>query len=129
MADIYEISRFCEENGYGVNINRLKVPDYLDISSNAIDNHLEVYKNVDICSIHGPMNDLNCGSKDALIKDITLKRFEFAYEISQSLKCKNIILHNGFVPGTGVSKIWEERAVVFWNDFLFNKNNETVFFH
>jgi sugar phosphate isomerase/epimerase len=127
-GNILEISKFCERNDFGVNIDRFCEPDYLENNPDSIKEHLEVYKNVDICSIHGPLYDLNFGSKDPLIREVTLKRYEYAYEISCKLKCKNIILHNGYVPGTSFHLNWVERAKTFWNNFLANKAGETVFY-
>jgi len=101
-GDTFGISKICKKYNLGVNIDNFYKPDYLLNNPNAIKEHLEVYKNIDICSIHGPFCDLNYGSNDTLIVEATLKRFEYAYEISCKLNCQNIVLHNGYVPGTSV---------------------------
>lgn len=33
-------------------------------------------------------------------------RFEYLYEISRKLGCKNIVLHHGYVPGTSYPQNW-----------------------
>jgi sugar phosphate isomerase/epimerase len=127
-GNIVEVSKLCRKYHIGVNIDRFYKPDYLENSPNAINEHLECYKNIDICSIHGPFADLNFGSSDVLIREVTAKRFEYAYDISCKLGCKNIILHNGYVPGTSTPSNWIKRGRIFWDDFLNNKNRETIFY-
>ena len=128
LRNIFEISKFCESNNFDVNIDQFSVPDFLEKSPNAIDEHQQIYKNVNIYSIHGSKYDLNIGSRDSLIREVTLKRYESTYEISEKLKCKNIIFHNGYVPGTTSHSSWVKRAKVFWNKFLRNKPREVNFY-
>ena len=71
-----EISKLCKKYNLGVNVDSFYRPDYLENNQNSINKHLEVYNDIEICSIHGPYFDLNFGSNDNLIIEVTLKRFE-----------------------------------------------------
>ena len=125
---IEEISKLCKKYSLGVNIDSYYRPDYLEKNPNSIEQHLRVYNDIEICSIHGPYFDLNYGSNDNLIKEVTKKRFEYAYSISSKINCRSIILHNGYVPGTSFPSNWIKRAKSFWDEFLENKDEEIVFY-
>ena len=127
-GDTFETSKICKKYNLGVNIDNFYKPDYLLNNPNTIKEHLEMYKNIDICSIHGPFCDLNYGSNDTLIVEATLKRFEYAYEISCKLSCQNIVLHNGYVPGTSFPTNWIKRGEIFWKKFLENKDDGVIFY-
>jgi sugar phosphate isomerase/epimerase len=121
-------AEICKKYGFAVNIDSFSDPDYLNTNPNAIKENLETYNGICIFSMHGSMHDLNSGSKDILIRDVTLKRYEYSYEISRKLGCTNIIFHNGYVPGTSFSKNWIQRSKDFWGNFLKNKKVETIFY-
>lgn len=48
--------------------------------------------------VHGPFSDLNPGSRDSKIRDLTLKRFISSFEFCRKLKINHIVLHSGFNP-------------------------------
>lgn len=70
--------------------------------------------------VHGPFLDLNPGSWDQKIRDLTLKRFRQAFEFCEKLKTDHVVLHTGFDPifYDGVphlfldqcTRVWEEAA-------------------
>jgi len=128
-VDFKEISVLHQKYNIGVNIENFNNPYYLEDNPNAINEILEVYKDIGIYSLHAPFMDLCFGSIDKLIREITEKRFEYAYEISCNLLCKNIIVHNGYNPKTlYCPKGWVERGKIFWENFLLNKNKDTIFY-
>lgn len=47
---------------------------------------------------HGPFLDLNPGSRDAKIREFTLKRVIAALEFCKAVKTNHIVLHSGFQP-------------------------------
>ena len=112
-GNITETSRLSIKYNLGVNIDQFSIPDFLEQNPNSINETLDGYQNIQIYSIHGPFMDLNFGTQDKLIKDATEKRFEAAYEISHKLKIKNIVLHNGYVPGTSYPENWVKRSKYF----------------
>jgi sugar phosphate isomerase/epimerase len=48
--------------------------------------------------IHGPFLDLNPGSRDKSIRDLTLGRFKNVFELCEKLNTKHVVLHSGFDP-------------------------------
>ncbi|MFA5335622.1 MAG: sugar phosphate isomerase/epimerase family protein [Candidatus Omnitrophota bacterium] len=48
--------------------------------------------------IHGPFLDLNPGSRDRGIRDLTLERFKRVFELCEKLKTGHVVLHTGFDP-------------------------------
>jgi len=129
-VEIKEILKLHQKYNIGVNIENFNNPYYLEDNPNAINETLEKYKNIGIYSIHGPFMDLCFGSIDKLIMEVTEKRFEYAYEVSCKLLCRNIILHNGYNPKTlYCPKDWVKRSKIFWENFLLNKNKDTIFYY
>ena len=127
-GNVSKVSSFCEKNNFGVNIDILYYPDYLNLNVNTIENILEGYKNTEITSIHGPIDGLCFGSGDELVKSIAKKRFEYAYKLSCKFNSKNIILHNGYTHGTTLPKYWFKESIPFWKNFLQNKNCDSTFY-
>ena len=127
-GNLHETSKICKKYNLGVTVASFAEPDNFENVTNIINDILKAYNNVDIISIHGPMHDLNFGSKDCLIREVTAKRYNLAYDVSKLLKCKNIIVHNGYVPGTSFPANWAKRAKAFWDSFLLDKDNDIIFF-
>jgi sugar phosphate isomerase/epimerase len=124
-GDYKKVSQLCEKHKLGVNID-IDIPEhYLQDNPNEINDIMEGYKNVEINSINGSFTDLNFTSDDPLIREITLKRFEYAYEISCKLRCKNIVLHNGHEYDRPQSLAV---GVFMWEHFLRDKDKETIFY-
>jgi sugar phosphate isomerase/epimerase len=74
-------------------------------------------------SLHAPFWDLNLGSKTKAIKDITMKIYNWAYNIAKELGCTEIVVHNGFVPNTSYYQGWVKNATEFWKEFFVNKDD------
>jgi sugar phosphate isomerase/epimerase len=121
-------AELCKKYNLAVNIDSFNDPVYFSNNPDAIKENLEIYNGINIFSMHGSMHDLNNGSKDILIRDVTSKRYEYSYDISCKLGCKNIIFHNGYVPGTSFQKNWIQRSVDFWDVFLKGKDIDTIFY-
>lgn len=74
-------------------------------------------------SIHAPFWDLNIGTKMKLIRQETMNMFNNAYDKAKELGCTEIIVHNGYIPGTYLEEGWLKRAKEFWQEFFENKDN------
>ncbi len=72
--------------------------------------------------VHGPYADLIPGTRDNLIKEVTMKRFEQGYKVAQELGCKKIIYHNSYTPKTYTKKEWMDNAIRFWKEFMKDKD-------
>ena len=60
---------------------------------------LELYGNPPL-TLHGPFLDLNPMSYDVRIRQVTMERFEQAYEAAAALGAEKIIYHSGMIPCT-----------------------------
>ena len=74
-------------------------------------------------SFHAPFWDLNLGTKNPMIREATMKTFNFAYEIAKELGCTEIVVHNGFIPNTSYYEGWVKNATDFWLEFFKDKDN------
>ena len=58
-----------------------------------------------------------------MIKDVTMKTFNYAYEVAKVLGCTEIVVHNGFVPNTSFYDGWVRNATSFWKEFFVDKDD------
>ena len=126
-GDYKKVTELCIKYSLGVNIDVSTPEYYLMYNPNEINEIIEGYRNVEIFSVNGSFEDLNFWSADELIREVTTKRYEYAYEISCKLKCRNIVLPNGCGP----SAIYHPSLYVgtmVWKDFLKNKDKESIFY-
>lgn len=123
-----EISELCRKYNLSINLDSFSDVSYLMDNPKGIEEQKELNKNIDIFSLHGYFHDLCFGSKDILIKDVTMKRFNEGYKISKEFNCKHIVFHNGYYPGTSYPPYWIMRSKSFWKEFLKEKDNETVYY-
>lgn len=126
-AKLKETALLCKKYNFGIEAQSFYDPEYLDINPNAIEEHLNVLEDIPIRSIHGPFWDLCPGSFDNLIREVTKKRFDYAFSCASKIKAQNIVLHHGgFIDGVFTYKKsideWLNRNVEFWKDFLMNKD-------
>ena len=74
-------------------------------------------------SLHAPFWDLNLGSKTKVVRDATMKIYNWAYNIAKQLGCTEIVVHNGFVPNTSYYQGWTRNATEFWKEFFADKDD------
>lgn len=74
-------------------------------------------------SLHAPFFELNLGTKMKGVRDTTMNMFNFAYSIAKDLGCTEMIVHNGYIPGTSWYSGWVNRAVTFWQEFFADKDD------
>jgi len=60
------------------------------------------------------------------IRQETMNMFNYAYEIAKELRCTEIIVHNGYIPGTSWISGWVNRSVLFWKEFFSDKDDSIV---
>ena len=125
MENIKETSTICAKNNLCLNADSFRHYDLLNSQPHLLKEYLMDYKNVEICSFHGPITDMIF--ENGYI-ELAKRKFEFAYTISQKINCKNIVLHNGYVPQTGSPESWVNSATELWGKFLLHKDTETIFY-
>ena len=129
LCDDAEVSRvldLCKNNGLGIEVQGFYNPNI--IGKEETDILLTDYKKALLNfkggkSLHAPFWDLNLGSKNPMIKEATMKVFNYAYNVAKELGCTEIVVHNGFVPNTSFYEGWVRNAVAFWKEFFADKDN------
>jgi len=119
---------FCIAEGTGIEFQSFWDPTLSDEYPALIEYQLSKIKGIATRAYHEPFGDLNCGSYDPLIREVSRKRMSFGYRIAQKLEAMHIIFHHGYVPHTSPPKNWIPRFVQFWKSFLENKP-DNVYFH
>ena len=73
--------------------------------------------------LHGPFLDLNPVSYDVSIRNVTMKRYEEAYQAAKALGAKKIVYHTCYVPDFYLLIGWAERMAEFYREFLYEKDS------
>ena len=116
-------SNICRKYGVAVNVDAFTETEKYRFYKEELCKIKRNYKDINILSLHGPYKDLCLGSRDNLIRKVTMMRFEFIYIIAKLLDCHHIILHHGYIPGTSSPDRWLQRAHIFFNEFLDGKED------
>lgn len=124
-ADIDLTTNLCIENNLGIEIQAFHDP-YCDKDKLLIE-----YKNVlpkikGGRSLHAPFWELNLGTKMQGIRQETMNMFNYAYDIAKELGCTEIVVHNGYIPGTSWISGWVNRSVLFWQEFFKDKDDSII---
>ena len=78
--------------------------------------------------VHGPFLDLNPGSLDRKIREVSLERFIETLEISKLLRSEYITLHSGFKPNPykKYRDEWLENSIQTWMKFVAVAEKENI---
>ena len=125
-AEVSSVLSLCENNNLGIEVQGFYNPNL--IGTRESEELLLQYKKVlqDFKygrSLHAPFWDLNLGTKNPMVKEATMKAFNYAYKVAKELGCTEIVVHNGFVPNTSFYEGWVRKAVAFWNEFFADKDD------
>jgi sugar phosphate isomerase/epimerase len=118
----------CLSEGLGIELQSFSNPTQLDLYPVWIRHQLEKIGVIDFRTFHGPFGDLNCGSYDPMIREVSRNRMELAYQTACQLQATHIVFHHGYVPRTSYPKNWISRFVQFWKSFL-DGMPENMYFH
>lgn len=119
---------FCLSEGLGIELQSFFDPNHSGLFPAQIEYQVEKLNGIGFRAFHGPFGDLNCGSFDPLIREVSRQRMSEGYQIARKLGATHIVYHHGFVPRTSPPKYWVPRFVQFWKSFLEDKS-EKVYFH
>lgn len=125
-ADVSSVLSLLEKNSLGVEIQGFYNPSLIDTaeSDELLLQYKETLKNFKYGkSLHAPFWDLNLGSKNPMVKEATMKAFNYAYKVAKEIGCTEVVVHNGFVPNTSFYEGWVKNALVFWNEFFSDKDD------
>ena len=125
-AEVGKVLDLCIDNNLGIEIQGFYNPNL--IGTEETKELLSKYKNVLINfkggrSLHAPFWDLNLGTKNPMIKEATMKAFNYAYDVAKELECTEIVVHNGFIPNTSFYEGWVKNATAFWQEFFSDKDD------
>ena len=123
-----KVAPICRRTRWGVEIQSFSNPQYPDLHPDGVKLHQTLYEPVQPKALHGPFGDLSPGSCDALIRQVTRERFEFAYAYATNLGVEHIVLHHGYIPNTNTFGGWLRRSIAFWEEFLPSKNTSVTFY-
>ena len=126
--DFDAVLPFCLSEGVGIELQSFWNPTQPELYPARIEYQLEKIKTIDFIAFHGPFGDLNCGSYDPMIQEVSRDRMLLGYQTACQLKATHIVFHHGYVPHTSPPKNWIPRFVQFWKSFLVGKP-ENVYFH
>lgn len=115
-------SRFAEHRNF---IFEERINPELFIPANLIDSTLlddfeqlsaELVSHNLCCTIHAAFMDLNPGSVDPLIREVTGRRVEQTLVIAEVLRPKVVVFHPGYsrIAHGSVRESWIENSVDFW---------------
>jgi sugar phosphate isomerase/epimerase len=119
---------FCLGERLGIELQSFAVLTQPELYPALVEQHLEKIQGMPCISFHGLFGDLNCGSYDPLIREVSRQRLDLSYQTAVRLGATHIVFHHGYVPHTSLEKNWIRRMAQFWKAFLKDKPAE-VFFH
>jgi sugar phosphate isomerase/epimerase len=127
-GDFDAVLPLCLSEGLGIELQSFHDPTKVELYPAWIEHQLKRIQAIDFRSFHGPFGDLNCGSNDPMIRDVSGQRMSQGCRTASQLKAAHLIFHHGYVPHTSWPQNWISRFVQFWNSFLADKPHN-VFFH
>ncbi len=119
---------FCRSEGLGIELQSFWNPTMSEGIADQIEYQINNLHGIASRAYHGPFGDLNCGSYDPLIREVSRQRMSWGFQVANKLDAKHIIFHHGYVPHTSPMENWVPRFVQFWKSFLEEKPDD-VYFH
>ena len=122
ILDTYDIGLEGVEFGVGYNLDKNDngIKEYFDDMGSLIKDRP--------LSIHGPFLDLNTASFDKLIKQVTLTRYNQAYDVAKKLGADRIVFHSCYYEDIYFKEAYINNSLEFWKEFLSDKD-ESVKIH
>ena len=125
---IEKIPQLCKKLELGIEVQTFCVPElYAENNPEGLSQVKHEIEGITYVTMHGPYRDLNTGSADYLIRDITKRRYEQAYNIATELNINNMILHNGCAEKNKRYGEWIRNSISFWHDFMSDKKGDFTF--
>lgn len=128
-AELSKILSLCQKYGFGLEVQGFYNPSLIGSqdSLKLVKEHKNLLANFKSGkSLHAPFWDLNLGTKNPLVRDATMKAFNYAYDVAKELGCTEIVVHNGFIPNTSFYEGWVRNATSFWKEFFQDKDDSII---
>ena len=120
---LYKVTEICRERDYGIEVLSFSGPEYLLNNPDGIKIHKQVFKGLDVRTIHGPFTLLQPGSSDESLSAKAEKEILYSLEKARELKASHLIVHHGEILDTD-PVIWIANSISFWKRILLKCNNE-----
>ena len=122
-GELEVISELCNTNNLGIEIQGFYNP-YIENKNELIEKYKRtLHKIKGGRSYHAPFWDLNLGTKIKELQKIMMDIYNEAYSIAKELNCTEIVIHSNYKPGTDWYDGWINRAKIFLETFLKDKDN------
>lgn len=122
-SQLESVAKLCVQNHLGIEIQAFHDP-YLKNPDQLVQQYQKLLTDIPGCrSLHAPFWDLNLGTKMRGIRRETMEMFQYAYRMAQRLGCIELVVHNGYIPGTSFPAGWVHRAADFWQTFFQDKDD------
>lgn len=125
-GDLLKTSEYCKREHLGIEVQSFSDP-YLPSLEQELVKHKQILAGIPGGkSLHAPFWELNVGTKMKGVRKETFDTLQQAYCIAQELSCTEIVIHNGYIPGTYDPRGWVRRAADFWAEFLSEKDDSVT---
>jgi sugar phosphate isomerase/epimerase len=119
---VNEVAPLCRKLGVGIEVQAFYDPRLIEQTPNALEEHKQEVRDINLVSVHGCFGDLCPGSFDALVRGVAKQRFEQSYNVAVNLCASHLVFHHGYVPHTSSPAGWIKRSTEFWREFLDGKD-------
>ncbi|MDO4621397.1 MAG: sugar phosphate isomerase/epimerase family protein [Eubacteriales bacterium] len=128
LLETVDMQQLLKKTGAGLETIQFGVSDNLDNYKETMQKEKELLKRYGdpAVTVHGPFLDLNPMCYDRMVRDITMLRFNQAYEAAQELEADRIVFHSCMVPTVYYLYGWAERMAEFFNRFMEGKKGIPV---
>jgi hypothetical protein len=82
---------FCLSAGIGIELQSFWNPTSTEGIPTKIEYQRKKMTGIGFRALHGPFGDLNCGSYDSMIRELSRKRMSWGYQIAKKLGATHII--------------------------------------
>lgn len=120
-----EMKEVIQETGMGVESIEFSIAENLDHFSQTLLSYEKRLEKMgcEKLLLHGPFLDLNPVSYDLSIRNVTMKRYEEAYQAAKVLGAEKVVYHTCYVPDFYLLIGWAERMAEFYREFLYEKDH------
>ncbi len=112
-----DVMDLCRRNGFGIEVQAFYHYRAL-ADAGLIEKTADLIAGVSPICLHGPFGDLNPGSFDPLIREVSARRIQQGFDVAARLGATHIVFHDGRVPGAGPAASWIGRSAEFWRGFM-----------
>lgn len=128
LLERHEMAELIASTGAGFETIWFSVADNLDRFEHSIGFERErqaSFGHPDLI-VHGPFLDLNPMTFDSCIRQVTMERFNQAFDAARMLGARKVVYHSGMIPSVYFLQGWAQRMVAFWNEFMEGKSGVQV---